>query len=76
LFPDWLRQVAVEGPEIDFEVAGADKQLSDEMSGIAIQFQTWLFEYHRDYYVAHKHSVHGHKNFSFETRHFPLLQWK
>ena len=73
VFPEWLQRVAVEGREIDFVVAGADTQLSDEVRGIAIQFQTWLFEYHRDYHVGHKHSMHGHKKFSFEARHFRVF---
>ena len=73
LFPDWLQRIAVEGREIDFVVAGADTQLSEEVRGIAIQFQTWLFEYHRDYHVGHKHSVHGHKKMTFEARHFRVF---
>jgi hypothetical protein len=73
LFPDWLQRIAVEGREIDFVVAGADTQLSDEVRGIAIQFQTWLFEYHRDYHIGHKHSVHGHKKLTFEARHFRVF---
>ena len=73
VFPEWLQRVAVEGREIDFVVAGVDKQLSEEVRGVAVQFQTWLFEYHRDYHVGHKHSVHGHKKFSFEARHFRVF---
>ena len=73
LFPDWLQTITFEGREIDFVVAGADKQLSDEIRGIAIQFQSWMLEYNRDYHVGHKHSVHGHKKATFEARHFHVF---
>jgi RNA pol II promoter Fmp27 protein domain/Domain of unknown function (DUF2405)/Mitochondrial protein from FMP27 len=73
IFPDWLQTITVEGREIDFVVAGADAQLSKEIRGMAIQFQSWVFEYNRDHHVGHKHSLHGHKKVSFEARHFHIL---
>ena len=70
IFPKWLQRITLEGREIDFVVAGKDIQLSDEIRGVAVQFQTWIFEYNRDWHVGHKHSVRGHKKASFEARHF------
>lgn len=73
IFPEWLQRITLEGREIDFVVAGADIQLSDEVRGVALQFQTWLFDYNRDWHVGHKHSVHGHKKSSFEARQFHVF---
>jgi hypothetical protein len=72
IFPEWLQRIALEGREIDLVVAGADTQLSEEIRGIAVQFQTWIFEYNRDWHVGHKHSVHGHKKATFEARLFHI----
>jgi hypothetical protein len=69
VFPEWLRRVTMEGREIDFVVAGADVQLSDDIRGMAIQFQNWVVEYNRNVHVVHKHSMHGHKKASFDARH-------
>ena len=73
LLPVWLRKITLEGREIDLVVAGADPQLSEEIRGVAIQFQTWMFEYNRDWHVGHKHSVQGHKKATFEARHFHIF---
>lgn len=73
IFPEWLRRITLEGREIDFVVAGADIQLSDEIRGVAVQFQSWVFDYNREYHVGHKHSVHGHKRALFEARHCRVL---
>jgi RNA pol II promoter Fmp27 protein domain/Domain of unknown function (DUF2405)/Mitochondrial protein from FMP27 len=69
IFPEWLRRVTLEGREIDFVLAGADIQLSEDIRGMAIQFQNWVMEYNRNFHVGHKHSVHGHKKASFDARH-------
>jgi hypothetical protein len=69
VFPEWLRRITFEGREIDFVVAGADVQLSEEIRGVAVQFQSWVFDYNRDYHIGHKHSVHGHRRALFEARH-------
>lgn len=73
VFPDWLQRISVEGRELDFVVAGADKQLSDVIRGVAVQFQTWLFEYNRDWHIGHKHSMHGHRKATLEARHFRVF---
>lgn len=72
-FPRWLRRVTFEGREIDVVIAGVDSQLSNDIRGVAVQFQSWLFEYHRDAHIGHKHSIHGHKKASFDARHFRIF---
>ena len=73
LFPDWLQRISVEGRELDVVIAGSDKQLSNVIRGVAVQFQTWLFDYNRDWHIGHKHSVHGHKRASLEARQFRVF---
>ena len=73
LLPVWLQRITLEGREIDLVVAGVDVQLSEETRGMAIQFQTWMFDYNRNWHVGHKHSVHGHIKSTFEARHFHVF---
>lgn len=73
IFPEWIQRLTFEGREIDFVVAGPDERLSEEIRGMAIQFQSWIFNYNRDIHVGHKHSTRGHKKASFEARQFKIL---
>lgn len=48
--PSWLQQCRVEGSDFGLEIAGIDKQMSDDTRGFALQLESWTTEYkaHRD----------------------------
>ena len=48
--PTWLQQCRIEGSDFGLELAGVDKQVSEDSRGFALQLESWTTEYkaHRE----------------------------
>ncbi|GAB7357945.1 hypothetical protein MBLNU230_g0112t1 [Neophaeotheca triangularis] len=43
--PEWLEYVKIEGSDFSVELAGVDKQVSDQQRGLSIELESWTTEY-------------------------------
>lgn len=43
--PDWLQQCRIEGSDFGLELAGIDREVSEDTRGFALQLESWTTEY-------------------------------